>query len=117
MPISLVKFNNSLTFSGTTKLSEDSSLMQNLLMGLWNDGLITGFTVLNRKDRKEIRIFTKQRFKYANVKSLKVVLKSSSALKEVPLKLLWRTENNIDLIIISTSAGVISLRKCQKLRW
>lgn len=117
MTIPTLKIKTSLTIKNPTRFFKKptSALVQNLLLNLWNDGIITGFTLLDRNKMKKIKIFVKRGPKNIDMKSLVSASRSSSAFN-ASLRLLWVTKNNADLAVISTSAGVLPLEKCRKYR-
>lgn len=115
MSNALIKIKNSLIAEKPTVFMMHCFLTQKLLDNLWNDGFITGYTTFHQDGLKKIKIFTKRKRRDAILKSLRITSKSSLNI-HTSLRLLWKTSNNFDLVILNTSLGALPLAKCRQQR-
>jgi small subunit ribosomal protein S8 len=90
-----------------------NSLCVQVLTVLYREGYINGFRT-NPTNQKDLEIF----LKYSNGKPvLKKIISSSKPGRRIytSVKTLWKLDNSLSTVILSTSKGLLSDKDCRKL--
>jgi len=95
-------------------LQRKTKICEQFLRILWDEGFILGYKTV-QTNKNQLKIFLKYKKRNPVINSIKFVSKPSKRVY-FSVKQLWKINSNNNLIIISTSKGLLSIFQCKKLK-
>ena len=95
-------------------LQQKTKICEQFLKTLWDEGFILGYKTV-QTNKNQLKIFLKYKKRNPVINSIKFVSKPSKRVY-FSVKQLWKINSNNNLIIISTSKGLLSIFQCKKLK-
>ena len=103
---------NSQLANKSFAISNKQKTCEQILNFLWDEGFILGYKII-KKNPNKLKIFLKYHKGYPVINSIKIVSKPSLRVY-YSLKKIWKLDSSKDVVIISTSKGLLSISECKK---
>ena len=95
-------------------LQQKTKICEQFLKVLWDEGFILGYKTV-QTNKSQLKIFLKYKKGNPVINSIQFVSKPSKRVY-LSVKQLWKIQSNNNLIVLSTSKGLLSIFKCKKLK-
>lgn len=113
---SFTRLKTSLITRKTIVLADYTHDTLQLMDHLWDEGFISGYSIVSLDRHTKLKIFVKHKHKQAVLKSLQTISKFSRKPRK-SIKAIWKTLDTLTLTIVKTPKGISSSVLCKKQRF
>lgn len=107
----LINIKNGQTSKKAVVLHSLNQTNVSLLSLLWEEGFISGYSFSSKKNY--LKIFLKYNNSHSLISSVRYISKPSLK-RFISASMLWKLNDKLGVFILSTSKGLLTLKKCKK---